>query len=66
MVSAVEDLVKRYNEVSGLLKDNGDRGTGAVSHLASFGRGMADAKTLKAVGITYNKDGELELSLIHI
>lgn len=61
VVSAVEDLVKRYNEVSGLLKDNGDRGTGAVSHLASFGRGMADAKTLKAVGITYNKDGELEL-----
>ena len=56
VVSAVEDLVKRYNEVSGLLKDNGDRGTGAVSHLASFGRGMADAKTLKAVGITYNKD----------
>ena len=61
VVFAVEDLVKSYNEVSGLLKDNGDRGTGAASHLASFGRGMADAKTLKAVGITYNKDGKLEL-----
>ena len=61
VVSAVEDLVKSYNEVSGFLKDNADRGTGAASHLASFGRGMADAKTLKAVGITYNKEGKLEL-----
>ena len=51
VVFAVEDLVKSYNEVSGLLKDNADRGTGAASHLASFGRGMADAKTLKAVGL---------------
>lgn len=61
VVSAVEDLVAGYNDVSGFLKDNADRGTGAASHLASFGRGMADDKTLKAVGITYNKDGKLEL-----
>lgn len=61
VVSAVEDLVKSYNEVSGLLQDNAGRGTGTAAHLASFGRGMADAKTLKALGITYNKDGDLEL-----
>lgn len=61
VVSAVEDLVKSYNEVSGLLQDNADRGTGAAAHLASFGRGMADAKTLAKLGITYNKDGDLQL-----
>lgn len=59
VVSAVEDLVKNYNQVTSFLEDNADRGTGAASHLASFQRGMANDKTLEAVGITYNKDGEL-------
>lgn len=61
VVSAVEDLVKSYNDVAGLLKDNAGRGTGAAAHRESFDRGMADAKTLSALGITYNKDGNLQL-----
>lgn len=61
IVSAVKDLVKQYNSVSNLLKDNADRGTGAAAHLASFNRGMADEKTLKSLGITYDKDGQLQV-----
>ncbi|WP_373263682.1 flagellar filament capping protein FliD [Hungatella hathewayi] len=61
IVSSVEDLVKQYNSVTNVLKDNVDRGTGAEAQYESFKRGMADDKTLKHLGITYNKDGNLEL-----
>lgn len=61
VVSAVEDLVESYNSVTSLLADNANRGKGTASHLSSFERGMADEKTLKAVGITYDKDGNLQL-----
>lgn len=61
VVSAVDDLVKGYNSVIRLLEDNQGRGTGAAAHLSSFNRGMADGKTLKALGITHDKDGSLEL-----
>ena len=61
VVSAVEDLVKGYNSVTKLLEENAGRGTGAAAHLSSFKRGMADEKTLKALGITYDKDGYLQL-----
>lgn len=61
VASAVEDLVKSYNSVTNLLSENSGRGTGAASHLSSFNRGMADDKTLNALGISRNKDGDLEL-----
>lgn len=61
VTDAVQDLVDSYNSVTKLLEKNADRGRGTASHLSSFNRGMADEKTLKAIGITYNKDGELEL-----
>ncbi len=61
VVSAVQDLIKGYNSVSSLLESNSGRGTGAAAHLESFNRGLADEKTLKALGITYNKDGDLVL-----
>lgn len=61
VVSAVEDLVKSYNSVTKLLDENSSRGTGAAAHLSSFKRGMADAKTLKALGIAYDKDGDMQL-----
>ena len=61
VVSAVEDLVKGYNSVTKLLEENAGLGTGAAAHLSSFKRGMADEKTLKALGITYDKDGYLQL-----
>lgn len=61
VADAVEDLVDSYNSVTKLLGDNAGRGTGTASHLSSFNRGMADEKTLNAIGITYNKDGSMEL-----
>lgn len=61
VISAVEDLVKDYNDVSDFLKTNEKRGSGTSAHLRAFERGMADEKTLNALGITYNKEGKLEL-----
>ena len=61
VVSAVENLVKGYNSVTKLLEENSGRGTGAAAQLSSFKRGMADEKTLKALGITYDKDGYMQL-----
>ena len=61
VVSAVKDLVNGYNSVQSLLQGNSDRGTGAAAHAQAFGRGMADEKTLAAIGISYNKDGKLQL-----
>lgn len=61
VVSGVKDLVKSYNEVTEFLQKNANRGTGTASHLSSFKRGMADEKTLEAIGIAYNKDGQLEV-----
>lgn len=61
IVSAVKDLVDQYNSVTSLLKKNVTRGTGTAYQLASFNRGMADTKTLKSLGITYDKDGALQL-----
>jgi len=62
VVSAVKDLMESYNSVTSLLRNNSDRGTGAASHLQSFERGMADEKTLAALGITFNKDGDMVLN----
>lgn len=61
LASAVDDLVKGYNSVTRLLKDNADRGSGTAARLSSFRRGMADDKTLKALGITHDRDGSLQL-----
>lgn len=61
VADAVEDLLESYNSVKSLLEKNESRGSGARAHLQSFERGLADEKTLKALGITYNKDGDLTL-----
>lgn len=61
VTSAVDSLVESYNSVKGLLKENEGRGTGSAAHSSSFKRGMADVKTLNAIGITYNRDGDLEV-----
>ena len=61
VVSAVKNLMDRYNSVTSILEGNSGRGTGAAAHLAAFKRGMADEKTLKAIGITYGEDGRMQL-----
>lgn len=62
IVSAVRDLMDSYNSVTSMLSANSDRGTGVASHLESFKRGMADEKTLAAVGITFDKSGNMQLN----
>ena len=61
VVSAVKDLVDKYNSVSSMLSANSGRGSGAATHLSSFQRGMADKKTLKALGITFDDYGKMHL-----
>ena len=61
VVSAVKDLMDGYNSVQSLLEGNASRGIGATAHAQAFGRGMAAEKTLNAIGISYNKDGNMEL-----
>lgn len=61
VVAAVEDFVNNYNDVTKLLEKNAERGTGVASHLSSFSRGIASEEMLKSLGISYGKDGTLEL-----
>mgnify|MGYP006883341023 CR=1 FL=1 len=61
VVSAVKDLMDSYNSVTSMLSANSGRGTGVASHLESFKRGMADEKTLAAIGITFDKNGKMKL-----
>lgn len=61
IVSSVEQFVKDYNSVTDLLGSNEDRGTGVASHLAAFNRGSASDKALEALGISYDKDGNMQL-----
>lgn len=61
VVAAVKDLVDKYNSVSSMLSANSGRGSGAASHLASFERGMADKKTLKAIGINFDEYGKMHV-----
>ncbi|MCI8565470.1 MAG: hypothetical protein HFI39_03990 [Lachnospiraceae bacterium] len=61
IAGAVQDLVDSYNAVTNLLEKNAGRGAGTAAHLSSFQRGMAHEKTLKAVGISTNKAGDLVL-----
>lgn len=61
ITDAVQDLVDSYNAVSNLLEANSGRGAGTAAHLSSFQRGMAHEKTLAAVGISFNKAGDMVL-----
>ncbi|MCI8513215.1 MAG: hypothetical protein HFI93_01075 [Lachnospiraceae bacterium] len=59
--SAVQDLVDSYNSVVNMLEKNSGRGAGTAAHLSSFQRGMGHEKTLAAVGISKDKEGNLVL-----
>ncbi len=61
VVAAVKDLVDKYNSVTSMLSANAGRGSGAASHLASFQRGMADKKTLAAIGINFDEYGKMHV-----
>lgn len=61
VVSAVEDLVKKYNSSLKVLNDNVERGTGVERQLGNMLHGPASEEKLNMVGISTKKDGTLEL-----
>lgn len=61
VVSAVKDLVSSYNEATDLLRTNASRGQGTKAQYDSFSRDIASERTLKAVGISYDKSGKLQV-----
>lgn len=61
IVSAVKDLAKNYNEATDLLKENASRGRGTQAQYESFSRPIASDRTLKAVGISYDKSGKMQV-----
>ncbi len=61
IVSAVKDLAKNYNNTTDLLKENAARGRGTQDQYNSFSRPIADDRTLKAVGIRYDKSGRMQV-----
>ena len=61
VVSAVKDLVDSYNNATDLLRTNASRGRGSKLQYESFSRGLADEKTLNAVGLSYDKSGKLQM-----
>lgn len=61
VVSAVKELVSSYNEATDFLKSNSSRGQGTKDQYDSFSRDIANERTLKAVGLSYDKSGKLQV-----
>lgn len=61
IVSAVDNLVKSYNEARKFLGDNAGHGVGVSNQLASFERTLMDSKSMEKLGISKDKNGNLVL-----
>lgn len=61
VVSSMEAFIEDYNSVTDLLQTNSERGTGVASHLAAFERGNLSEQALQKIGITYDKNGSMQL-----
>lgn len=61
IVSAVSDLLNSYNKAVDFLGDNVDHGKGTANQLQSFERALASDQTLKKLGISVDKEGQLVL-----
>ncbi len=59
IISAVEELVKNYNNAVELLGRNMDRGPGVTNQLRNMVRGLGSTQSLEKAGITKNDDGTL-------
>lgn len=59
IISAVENLVKNYNNAVELLGRNMDRGPGVTSQLRNMVRGLGSTQAMEKAGITKNDDGTL-------
>ncbi|MEY8337031.1 flagellar filament capping protein FliD [Lachnospiraceae bacterium 62-35] len=61
IVSAVDDFVNKYNDTISYLSKNAGRNSEVAFQLAAFKRAMPTDKTLKAVGMSYDTNGRLQL-----
>lgn len=60
VISAVGDLVKKYNNTISYLKSNTGLGNGITNQIDTLQRAMPSEKTLKAIGITYDTSGNMK------
>lgn len=61
VVSAVQDFADKYNHTVSYLKKNVEHGSGISSQLASFERGLPTEKALKTMGMSLDKNGNLQV-----
>ena len=61
VVSAVTDFADKYNNTVSYLKKNTEHGSGVSSQLASFERGLPTEKALKTMGMSLDKNGNLQV-----
>ena len=61
IISSVKDFVNQYNETKSYLSSNSNRSSTVASHLAAFERAVPSEKTLKAMGISIDKYGKMQL-----
>lgn len=61
VVSAVKDLVKNYNDTVSYLKKNSSYGSGISAQMESLKRSIPSEKTLKYLGISVDKSGNLQV-----
>lgn len=60
VISAVGDLVKKYNDTISYLKSNTSLGSGITDQIETLKRAMPSEKTLKAIGISYDTSGNMK------
>lgn len=60
VISAVGDLVKKYNDTISYLKSNTGLGSGITDQIETLKRAMPSEKTLKAIGISYDTSGNMK------
>lgn len=61
VVSAVQDFVKDYNYAVDYLKQNVEHGSGVSNQLEALQRSIPNEKTLKALGMSVDKNGRLQV-----
>lgn len=61
VISAVQDFVKDYNYAVDYLKQNVEHGSGVSNQLEALQRGIPNEKTLKALGMSVDKNGRLQV-----
>lgn len=61
VVSAVKDFADKYNYTVSYLKKNTEHGSGVSNQLANLERGLPNEKALKTLGMSIDKNGNLQV-----